>query len=319
MKKILVTGCAGFIGFHVTQALLKRGDSVVGIDNLNSYYDVSLKMARLAILRKDRNFTFCKTDISREKDVARVFKKFSIERVCHLAAQAGVRYSITNPEAYISANDVGFFNVINNANKKKVHNFVYASSSSVYGSNKKVPFSVKDPVDHPVSLYAATKKSNELVAHTYSHLFKLPTTGLRFFTVYGPYGRPDMALFIFTKAILEGKPIKVFNFGKMKRDFTFITDIVSGIVSALDKPSPYAVFNLGNNNTVNLLYFIQCIEKALGKKARKTLLPIQPGDVPATWADINLSKEKLGYKPKVGIEEGISRFITWYKEYYKIK
>jgi UDP-glucuronate 4-epimerase len=292
---------------------------VAGIDNLNSYYDVSLKKSRLALLKKDNRFSFTKTDISDGKAVDRVFKSYPIHRVCHLAAQAGVRYSITHPEAYLTANDIGFFNMINAAHKKKVANFVYASSSSVYGNNKKVPFSVKDPVDHPISLYAATKKSNELVAHAYSHLFGLKSTGLRFFTVYGPYGRPDMALFKFTKAILAGKPIDVYNFGRMKRDFTYIDDIVSGVIGALNHPVKYAVYNLGNHRAVTLLYFIECIEKRLGRKAIKRLLPLQPGDVPATWADIEGARRNIGFNPKTRIEDGIRRFFDWYKSYYKVK
>jgi UDP-glucuronate 4-epimerase len=318
MKTFLVTGCAGFIGFHVSQKLLARGERVVGIDNLNEYYDVTLKHSRLALLRKNKRFLFKKIDISDAKAVKKLFSTHRFGKICHLAAQAGVRYSLTHPEAYIQANDVGFFNMIDNASRHKVSNFVYASSSSVYGNNKKVPFSVADPVDHPISLYAATKKANELIAHTYSHLHGLHTTGFRFFTVYGPYGRPDMALFIFTKAILAGRPISVYNRGNMKRDFTYVDDIVAGVVAGLDRPAKYAVYNLGNHKTVRLLYFIECIEKCLGRKAKKKLLPMQPGDVPATWADIRLSRKKLGFDPKVGIEEGIRRFIGWYKAYYKV-
>ncbi|MFH0920147.1 MAG: NAD-dependent epimerase [Fibrobacterota bacterium] len=317
-KTVLVTGAAGFIGFHTSRRLLARGEAVIGIDNLNEYYDPTLKQARLNILSENPNFTFTKVEIADEVAVAAIFKENAFDRVIHLAAQAGVRYSITHPRVYLMANEVGFFNMIQNAKERGIANFVYASSSSVYGNNTKIPFSVSDPVDHPISLYAATKKSNELTAHTYSHLFGLNTTGLRFFTVYGPYGRPDMALFLFTKAILEGRPIDVYNHGKMKRDFTYVDDIVDGILGSLDTPHRYEVFNLGNHNTVELLYFIECIEKELGKKAQKNLLPMQAGDVPATWADIEHTKAKIAFEPKVRIEEGIQRFVEWYKGYYKV-
>jgi UDP-glucuronate 4-epimerase len=317
MKTYLVTGAAGFIGFHVASALLKRGDAVVGIDSMNNYYDVLLKEARLKILQGQKNFSFEKLNISDATAVKAVFDAHHFDAVCHLAAQAGVRYSITNPRAYLESNEIGFFNVIQECREHKIANFVYASSSSVYGNNSKVPFSVTDRVDHPISLYAATKKSNELTAHVYSHLFGLHCTGLRFFTVYGPYGRPDMALFLFTKAINEGRPIDVYNFGNMKRDFTYIDDIVAGVIAALDKPHVYEIFNLGNNNTVNLLYFIECIEKTLQKKATMNMLPMQPGDVESTWADIEHAKDMLGFSPKVRIEEGIKRFIAWYRDYYK--
>jgi UDP-glucuronate 4-epimerase len=318
MKTILVTGCAGFIGYHVSKALLDRGDKVVGIDNLNEYYDVTLKKARLDILRECKGFNFYKVDISEAAPVNKVYGEQEIDSVCHLAAQAGVRYSLENPGAYILSNEVGFFNMIEGAKSHDVSHFVFASSSSVYGKNKKVPFSVTDPVDHPISLYAATKKSNELTAHTYSHLHGLNCTGLRFFTVYGPYGRPDMALFKFTKAILADRPIDVYNYGKMRRDFTYIDDIVTGVVASLDKPFKYEIFNLGNNKIVELLYFIECIENVLGKKAGKNMMPMQPGDVEATWADIDHSVEKLGYRPKTKIEKGIEHFMEWYKTYYSV-
>lgn len=318
MKTYLVTGAAGFIGFHVAEALLRRGDIVVGLDNLNQYYDPSLKEARLIILSNISGFKFIRGDIASYQTVREVFEKEDIDCVCHLAAQAGVRYSIDNPSAYILSNEVGFFNVLECARHADVDNFVYASSSSVYGSNKKSPFSVRDNVDHPISLYAATKKSNELTAHSYSHLFKINTTGLRFFTVYGPYGRPDMALFKFCKAILEGKPIDVYNHGKMKRDFTYIDDIVSGILAALDNQSRYEIFNLGNNRPVELLDFIKWIEKALGKKAELNMMPMQPGDVESTCADIDYSREKLGYSPKTPVEEGIKKFVDWYRKYYNV-
>ena len=318
MKTYLVTGAAGFIGFHVSQFLLKRGDTVVGLDSVNNYYDVTLKESRLKILNEQKNFSFNKVNIADAAGVKAVFDAHHFDAVCHLAAQAGVRYSITNPRAYLESNEIGFFNIIQECREHKIGNLVYASSSSVYGSNKKVPFSVEDRVDHPISLYAATKKANELIAHTYSHLFGLHTTGLRFFTVYGPYGRPDMALFLFTKAILENKPIDVYNFGNMKRDFTYVDDIVSGILASLDKPHVYEIFNLGNHSTVNLLYFIECIEKELGKTAAKNMLPMQPGDVEATWADIDHSEKMIGFAPKIKIEEGIRRFIAWYREYYGV-
>ncbi|OGS35949.1 MAG: hypothetical protein A2293_07790 [Elusimicrobia bacterium RIFOXYB2_FULL_49_7] len=318
MTQYLVTGAAGFIGFHLSKHLLSRGDQVVGFDNLNPYYDPTLKEARLKILFALPGFKFVKGDLADEAAVEKLFKEEMFSKVCHLAAQAGVRYSIENPRAYLLSNEVGFFNMIDCAKRYQKENFVYASSSSVYGSNKKSPFSVFDPVDHPISLYAATKKANELVAHSYSHLFGLRTTGLRFFTVYGPYGRPDMALFKFAKAILEDKAIEVYNHGKMKRDFTFVEDIVSGIVSSLDHNYAYEVFNLGNNRPVQLTYFVECIEKALGKKAKQTLLPMQAGDVAETCADIDYSKEKLGYEPKTPIEQGIEKFIAWYRQYYHI-
>jgi len=313
----LVTGAAGFIGFHVSYALLSRGDRVVGVDNVNDYYDVSLKEARLALLLgKHARFSFHRIDLADQTALTEVFTRHSIEVVCHLAAQAGVRYSLLNPFAYQKSNVEGFLYLIHLAKEHKVMKFVYASSSSVYGNNKKVPFSVKDNVDHPISLYAATKKANELMAYTYSHLYGLPCTGLRFFTVYGPWGRPDMALFLFTRAILRNEPIKVFNHGRMKRDFTYIDDIVRGVLASLDRPVPYAIYNLGNSRAEDLLAFIACIEKTLGKKAERLLLPMQPGDVAETWADIAESTQDLGFQPTTMIEEGIERFVAWYRSYY---
>jgi UDP-glucuronate 4-epimerase len=312
----LVTGVAGFIGFHVSHALLDRGERVIGVDNVNDYYDVSLKEARLALLEKRPGFGFHRIDLADQGALTEVFARHSIEVVCHLAAQAGVRYSLVNPFAYQKSNVEGFLYLIHLAKERKVRNFVYASSSSVYGNNKKVPFSVKDNVDHPISLYAATKKANELMAHTYSHLYGLPCTGLRFFTVYGPWGRPDMALFLFTRAILRSEPIKVFNHGRMKRDFTYIDDIVQGVLASLDRPVPYAIYNLGNSRAEDLLAFIACIEKTLGKRAERLLLPMQPGDVAETWADITESTQDLGFRPTTSIEEGIERFVAWYRSYY---
>ncbi|MGD8916460.1 MAG: NAD-dependent epimerase [Syntrophobacterales bacterium] len=316
MKTYLVTGAAGFIGFHVSRALLERGDRVLGLDNLNDYYDVSLKEARLHLLQDYESFTFYKEDLANREGLTKVFEQNKIQLVCNMAAQAGVRYSLENPFAYERSNLEGFLNIIHLSQEHKVENFVYASSSSVYGANKKVPFSVQDRVDNPISLYAATKKANELVAHTYSHLYSLPCSGLRLFTVYGPWGRPDMALFIFTKAITKNQPIEVYNFGKMKRDFTYIDDIVQGVLASMDRPVPYAVYNLGNSRAVDLLYFIECIEKELGKKAEKKMLPMQPGDVVETYADISESERDLGFQPATRIEEGIASFINWYKSYY---
>ena len=323
----IVTGAAGFIGFYVSKRLLEMGKQVIGIDNINNYYDPSLKEARLNILREDKKFIFYKEDLVNYKGLREIFDKYRADQVCHMAAQAGVRYSLENPFAYQKSNVEGFLNVIELAKEYKIKNFVYASSSSVYGNNEKIPFSESDNVDHPISLYAATKKADELIAHTYAHLYGLPTTGLRFFTVYGPWGRPDMALFIFTKAIMEEREINVYNYGKMKRDFTYIDDIVDGVIAALslhdsklktqNSKLMYEIFNLGNSHTVELEYFIECIEKELGKKARKRYLPIQKGDVPETFADINHSKDKLGFNPKIGIEEGIKRFTRWYSSYYK--
>ena len=316
MKTYLVTGAAGFIGFHVSRALLQRGDRVLGLDNLNDYYDVSLKEARLRLLQDNENFTFYKEDLANREGLTKIFGQNRIQVVCNMAAQAGVRYSLENPFAYQRSNLEGFLNIIHLSQEHKVENFVYASSSSVYGSNKKVPFSVQDRVDNPISLYAATKKANELVAHTYSHLYSLPCSGLRLFTVYGPWGRPDMALFIFTKAITKKQPIEVYNFGKMRRDFTYIDDIVQGVLASMDRPVPYAIYNLGNSRAVDLLYFIECIEKELGKKAEKKMLPMQPGDVVETYADISESERDLGFQPATRIEEGIASFINWYKSYY---
>jgi len=316
LKTYLVTGAAGFIGFHVSRALLERGDRVLGLDNLNDYYDVSLKEARLRLLQDNEHFTFYKEDLANREALTQIFGKNRIQVVCNMAAQAGVRYSLVNPFAYQSSNLEGFLNIIHLSQEHQVENFVYASSSSVYGNNKKVPFSVQDRVDNPISLYAATKKANELVAHTYSHLYGLPCSGLRLFTVYGPWGRPDMALFIFTKAITKNQPIEVYNFGKMRRDFTYIDDIVQGVLASMDRPVPYAIYNLGNSRAVDLLYFIECIEKELGKKAEKKMLPMQPGDVVETYADISESVRDLAFQPTTRIEEGIASFISWYRSFY---
>ncbi len=299
---ILVTGSAGFIGFHLSKKLLEDGVEVIGYDSVNNYYDPTLKEARLKILQKFNNFTFYRKNLCDFDALELVFKNHSIKKVCNLAAQAGVRYSIINPFAYQKSNMEGFLNIIELSKRAKIENFVYASSSSVYGKNKKLPFSISDNVDHPISLYAASKKANELIAHTYSHLYELPTTGLRFFTVYGPYGRPDMALFIFTKKILAGDPIEVYNHGNMKRDFTYIDDIVNGVISALNHPFDYEVFNLGNHRSENLMDFIGLIEKNLHKKAEINFQPIQPGDVPETFADIDHAREKLGFEPTTTIE-----------------
>ncbi len=334
--KILVTGAAGFIGMTTSLRLLARGDEVVGLDNLNDYYEVSLKENRLARLTGHANFRFVKRDVADRAGMEQLFAAEKFDKVIHLAAQAGVRYSIQNPHAYVDSNLVGFINILEGCRHSKVAHLVYASSSSVYGGNTKMPFSEHDSVDHPVSLYAATKKANELMAHTYSHLYGLPTTGLRFFTVYGPWGRPDMALFLFTKAILEGKPIDVFNHGNMQRDFTYIDDIVEGVIRVMDRNAAvnaeydpisadpatsnasYRVFNIGNNNPVQLLDFIGAIEKALGMPAEKRLLPLQDGDVPATYADTALLNDWVGFVPATPIQEGVSRFIAWYRDYYKV-
>jgi UDP-glucuronate 4-epimerase len=289
---------------------------VVGVDSVNDYYDVSLKEARLTLLQEHGGFAFHRIDLADRSALTEVFSEHAVEVVCHMAAQAGVRYSLVNPFAYQRSNMEGFLYLIHLAKEHKVRNFVYASSSSVYGKNEKVPFSVRDNVDHPISLYAATKKANELVAHTYSHLYGLPCTGLRFFTVYGPWGRPDMALFLFTRAILRGEPIKVYNHGRMRRDFTYIDDIVQGVLASLERPVPYAIYNLGNSRAEDLLDFIACIEKILGKRAEKLLLPLQPGDVVETCADIGESIRDLGFQPTTRIEEGIERFIAWYRSYY---
>lgn len=334
--KALITGTAGFIGSSVAHYLLNRGDEVIGLDNLNDYYDINLKKARLARLTSRARFTDVRLDLEDRVGMAQLFAEYKPERVVHLAAQAGVRYSLINPQAYIDSNIVGTTNILEGCRHNGVEHLVYASSSSVYGANTKMPFSVHDNVDHPVSLYAASKKANELMAHTYSHLFKLPTTGLRFFTVYGPWGRPDMALFLFTKAILEGKPIDVFNYGKCRRDFTYIDDIVEGVVRTLDKTpepnpdwsgnhpdcgtsyAPYRLYNIGNNQPVELLRFIEIIEECLGQKAEKNLLPLQPGDVPATYANVDDLMRDVGFKPATAIETGISNFVKWYRDYYKV-
>jgi UDP-glucuronate 4-epimerase len=333
--KILVTGAAGFIGMHVALRLSGRGDEVVGIDNLNDYYDVRLKEDRLAVLLSNLNFRFIKMDIADDEAMAELFARERFERVINLAAQAGVRYSLQNPHAYISSNIVGFTNILEMCRHHHVEHLVYASSSSVYGANTKMPFSVHDCVDHPVNLYAATKKANELMAHTYSHLYGLPTTGLRFFTVYGPWGRPDMAMMIFTRAILEGRPIDVFNFGKMQRDFTYIDDIVEGVVRVLDTPAggnvkwsghkpdpassraPYRIYNMGNNRPIEMLRLIEVLEDCLGRKAERNFLPLQPGDMVATYADVGDLMRELDFKPIATIETGIKRFVDWYCSYYR--
>lgn len=347
--KILVTGTAGFIGFHLAKALLERGDEVIGIDNINDYYDVELKYSRLAETgiskeeiaykksvqsSKHPNYKFIKLDLTDRENLDRLFVEQKFDNVVNLAAQAGVRYSLENPQAYIDANITGFLNILECCRFHKIKHLVYASSSSVYGNNSKMPLSTSDSVDHPISLYAATKKSNELMAHTYSHLFGIPTTGLRFFTVYGPYGRPDMALFLFTKAILDGKPIQVFNNGEMKRDFTYVDDIVTGVVKVVDQPpfpdfndkddpsvsktAPYKIYNIGNSTPVRLMDFIEAIEIKLGIKAKKELLSMQPGDVPMTWADTSDLQANLDYRPDTPIKEGVGRFIDWYRTYYKV-
>ncbi len=335
MAKILVTGAAGFIGFHLSRRLLERGDEVVGFDNLNDYYDVTLKEARLKQLEGRDGFTFIRGDLADRDGMARLFAEGRFNKVVHLAAQAGVRYSLINPHAYIDSNISGFMNILEGCRHNEVEHLAYASSSSVYGANTRMPFSVHDNVDHPVSLYAATKKANELMAHTYASLYQIPCTGLRFFTVYGPWGRPDMALFLFTKAILEGKPIDVYNEGKMRRDFTFVDDIVEGVIRVTDRTAtanpawsgdqpdpgtsyaPYRIYNIGNNSPVELLRFIEVLEEKLGKKAIRNLLPIQPGDVPATCADVDDLMRDVGFAPKTSIEEGIGRFVEWYRGYYQ--
>jgi UDP-glucuronate 4-epimerase len=347
--KILVTGTAGFIGFHLAKALLERDDEVIGIDNINDYYDVELKYSRLAetgISREEigynhsvhsskyPNYQFIKFDLTDRENLMRLFVEQKFDKVVNLAAQAGVRYSLENPQAYIDANITGFLNILECCRFYKIKHLVYASSSSVYGNNSKMPLSASDSVDHPISLYAATKKSNELMAHTYSHLFGIPTTGLRFFTVYGPFGRPDMALFLFTKAILEGKSIQVFNNGEMKRDFTYIDDIVTGVVKVVDQPpfpdfndkdnpsvsktAPYKIYNIGNSTPVRLMDFIEAIEAKLSIEAKKELLPMQPGDVPMTWADTSDLQYNLNYRPDTPINIGVGKFIDWYRRYYNI-
>jgi UDP-glucuronate 4-epimerase len=334
--KIVVTGTAGFIGFHLAKALLERGDEVIGIDNMNDYYDVALKQARLDQLLPYANFTDVRMDIADKEPLLQLFAKHQPQRVVNLAAQPGVRYSLENPQAYIDSNIVGFMNILEACRHHNVEHLVYASSSSVYGANTAMPFSVHHNVDHPVSLYAATKKANELMAHTYSHLFQLPTTGLRFFTVYGPWGRPDMAMIAFTKKIIAGEPIDVYNYGNHRRDFTYIDDIVEGVVRTLDtvaqpnnawsgdKPdpasstAPYRIYNIGSNNPIELLRYIEVLEKALGKKAQKNLLPIQPGDVPDTYADVDALIEDIHYQPNTSIEDGIKRFVEWYRDFYHV-
>jgi UDP-glucuronate 4-epimerase len=336
MSKHLVTGTAGFIGFHLAERLLKRGVEVVGFDNLNDYYSVQLKRDRLAQLSNYDNFTMVEADLADQTDVDSVFQSNDFERVVHLAAQAGVRYSLTNPRAYTRSNIVGFMNILEACRSAKTPHLTYASSSSVYGGCTAIPFSTDHRVDHPYSLYAATKKANELMAHSYSHLYELPTTGLRFFTVYGPWGRPDMALFLFTKAIIEGRTIDVFNQGKMSRDFTYIDDIVEGVDRTSeqiatpdpnwnsDSPNPstsacpYRIYNIGNNQPVELSRFIEVIEETIGKQAEKNMMPMQPGDVPATYADIDQLEAAVGFRPSTSIEHGVRRFVQWYRDYYQV-
>ena len=333
----LVTGAAGFIGFHLSLRLLKEGHEVTGIDNLNNYYDVNVKKTRLNILQDHAKFVFRQIDLVDRPSMEKLFQDVSFDRVINLAAQAGVRHSLTHPHDYIDSNIVGFLNILEGCRNSKVPHLVFASSSSVYGLNTKMPFSVHDNVDHPISLYAATKKSNELMAHSYSYLYDLPTTGLRFFTVYGPWGRPDMALFLFTEGILKGQPIKVFNNGDMRRDFTYIDDIIEGVVRVMNlvprpnpdwngmapdpgsSPAPYRIYNIGNNNPVLLMDFISAIEQALNKSAVKEFLPLQPGDVPESFADVEDLYEAVGFKPATSITHGIEQFVKWYLEYYKVK
>jgi UDP-glucuronate 4-epimerase len=335
-SKTIVTGAAGFIGFHTAERLLDRGDQVVGFDNLNSYYDVRLKEARLARLSSRDGFTFIRGDLADVRTVAEMFEREHFDTVVHLAAQAGVRYSLVNPYAYVDSNLTGFMNILEGVRHNGCRHLVYASSSSVYGANTSMPFSVHQNVDHPISLYAASKKANELMAHAYSHLYRIPTTGLRFFTVYGPWGRPDMALFIFTKAILSGDPIRLFNHGRMQRDFTYIADIVEGVIRVLDRPAepdpdwnsdapdaatssaPYKLYNIGNNSPVELGRLVAVLEEALGRKASKTLVEMQPGDVPATFADIDALANDVGFRPSTSIEDGVLRFVEWYRDYYGV-
>jgi UDP-glucuronate 4-epimerase len=335
--KILVTGAAGFIGFHTSKLLLERGDQVVGLDNLNEYYDVTLKNARLALLRRHKNFEFVKLDLADRDGMAKLFAAKKFERVIHLGAQAGVRYSIEAPFTYIDSNVQGTMTVLEGCRHNAVEHLVFASTSSVYGANTRMPFSVHQNVDHPLSLYAATKKGNELMAHAYASLYKLPVTGLRFFTVYGPFGRPDMALFLFTKNILAGKPIDVFNYGHHRRDFTYVGDIAEGVVRAMDRvaqpnaawsgdspdpatsPAPYRIYNIGNQRPVELMRYIEVLEECLGRKAQKNLLPLQLGDVPDTWADVEDLVADVGYRPGTPVEVGVRKFVDWYLEYYKVK
>lgn len=336
MAKILVTGAAGFIGYNTSERLLARGDEVIGFDNVNNYYDPTLKEARIARLERHAGFRLVRGELGDRAAVDALFAREKFNRVIHLAAQAGVRYSLTNPHAYIDSNLVGFLHILEGCRNNEVEHLTYASSSSVYGANTAMPFSVHQNVDHPLSLYAATKKANELMAHTYSHLYRLPTTGLRFFTVYGPWGRPDMAMFLFTKAILEGKPINVFNHGKMQRDFTYIDDIVEGVIRTSDhtatpnpdwnshrpdpatSTAPYRIYNIGNNNPVELMHLIRTIESSLGRVAEKRMLDIQPGDVPATYADVAALVQDVGFQPATPIETGVNNFVAWYREYYGI-
>ena len=336
-SRILITGAAGFIGFHLSKRLLEESHKIVGVDNLNDYYDPSLKQSRLDILRRNNNFSFHKLDIKDKTEVDNIFKTYKPTYVINLAAQAGVRYSIENPYVYVDSNLTGFINVLEACRNYPVKHLLYASSSSVYGGNKAVPFSTNHNVDHPLSLYAATKKSNELMAHTYSHLYSIPTTGLRLFTVYGPYGRPDMAYFLFTKAILAGKPIKVFNHGKMERDFTYIDDVLDGIMKLVDKVpvvnknwdeskddlstsfAPYKIYNIGNNNPVQLMRFINALESAIGKEAEKIYIDMQPGDVLRTYADVSDLERDINFKPSTSIEDGLKKFVDWYKEYYNVE
>jgi UDP-glucuronate 4-epimerase len=334
MATILVTGAAGFIGMHTTARLLDRGDTVVGLDNLNDYYSPRLKADRLAQLSCRSGFRFEKLALEDRDGIERLFASTKFDRVIHLAAQAGVRYSLTHPHAYVDANLVGFMNILEACRHQQTPHLTYASSSSVYGANRKTPFAVEDRVDHPVSLYAATKKANELMAHTYSHLYQLPTTGLRFFTVYGPWGRPDMALWLFTQAILAGRPIDVFNHGRMQRDFTYVDDIVEGVIRTSDRiplastltadaddgltAAPYRVYNIGNNHPVELLHLIATLEDALGRKAVRNLLPMQPGDVPATFADIDALQRDVGFRPSTSIETGVRKFVDWYRSYHGV-
>ncbi|KUL32558.1 NAD-dependent epimerase [Chlorobium limicola] len=334
---VLVTGAAGFIGSHVCQRLLERGESVTGLDNLNDYYDVSLKEARLDWLRPYADFRFVKTDLADRQGMEELFGKGQFDKVVNLAAQAGVRYSIVNPHSYVESNILGFLNILEGCRHNGVVHLVYASSSSVYGANETMPFSVHDNVDHPLSLYAASKKANELMAHTYSHLYAIPTTGLRFFTVYGPWGRPDMALFLFTDAIINNRPIKVFNYGNHRRDFTYIDDIVEGVIRTLDhnaegnpewsglqpdpgsSRAPWKVYNIGNSKPVNLMDYIGALERQLGRTAEKEFLPMQPGDVPDTYADVEQLIQDVHYKPETTVEEGVSRFVAWYRDYYGVR
>jgi UDP-glucuronate 4-epimerase len=336
VARFLVTGAAGFIGSHTAKRLLDRGDEVVGLDNLNEYYDVRLKLARLALLEGRDGFKFHRLDLGDRDGMERFFASQKPDVVVHLAAQAGVRYSLTNPHSYTHSNVVGFLNVLEGCRQNAPRHLVYASTSSVYGANTKMPFSERQSVNHPLTLYAATKKANELMAHSYSHLFRIPTTALRFFTVYGPWGRPDMALFLFTKAILEGRPIQVFNNGMMRRDFTYVDDIVEGVIRAADNPAvenaswsgddpdpatsnaPWRVFNIGNNKPTDLLRYIEVLEECLGRQAEREFLPMQPGDVPATWADADALDRAVGYRPATPIEVGVRQFVDWYREFYRV-